>query len=255
MASPQNRLPSLRTAAHHRAAQSVQMRSPEHLSLTTSIASKKDASTAARNFTEPTRHNFAAGATHADIETCLTRAWNTVIDVAASTPHESQGPLVDIVRAVQEQSLTHGGENECTIWGEKMKVWNDMPLFGPTMRGAWNRAAGSSSKNDFSAEQWCNLNAFVARLSSLSESIPAFDFTLYGIWTMRSAFEGTNKGSPADEDAAKVWFIYAKDTIEKLSREEKTFDGKIAQGGDKYKDQEWRGFNSKRLDIWQAAVQ
>jgi hypothetical protein len=78
---------------------------------------------------------------------------------------------------------------------------------------------------------------------------------LYAIWTLRSAFEGTDKASPADEDTAKVWLTYAKDIIVRLSREEKTFDGKMARGGDKYKDKDWRGFNTQRLEIWQAALQ
>lgn len=116
-------------------------------------------------------------------------------------------------------------------------------------------APGSGSKNDFSPGQWCNLNAFLARLTALSQSIPAFDFSLYAIWTLRSALEGTEKAPSVDEDAAKVWLTYAKDIIERLSQEEKTFDGKMAKGGDKYKDRDWRGFNAQRLEIWQAALQ
>jgi hypothetical protein len=96
------------------------------------------------------------------------------------------------------------------------------------------------------------LNAFVARLTSLSSSIRAFDFSLYAIWTLRTALEGTSIAQPADVDAAKVWFLYAKDTLETMSGEEKTFEGKIARPGDKYKEKGWRGFNAERLRIWQT---
>lgn len=74
---------------------------------------------------------------------------------------------------------------------------------------------------------------------------------------MRSAFEGITDVSPVDVDAAELWFVYAKDIIEKLSKEERGFDGnnsKIARGGDKYREKEWNGFNPQRLDVWQAAL-
>jgi hypothetical protein len=115
-------------------------------------------------------------------------------------------------------------------------------------------APGTGSKDDLSTTQWCNINGFLARLTSFSSSIPLFDFSLYAIWTLRSAFESTNDVPAAEKDAAKVWFLYAEDTIDRLSREEKTFDGKIAKAGDKFKDRDWRGFNAQRMEIWQAAL-
>jgi hypothetical protein len=115
-------------------------------------------------------------------------------------------------------------------------------------------APGSGSKDDFSAQQWTNLNAFAARLTSLSSSMPAFDFSLYAIWTLRTALEGTNDAPDGNIEAAKAWFTYAKDPIEKLSKEGKNFDGKIARAGDKYKEKEWRGFNVERLETWRAGL-
>ncbi|TVY21112.1 hypothetical protein LARI1_G001961 [Lachnellula arida] len=231
------------------------MPSPEQESLMASLASKQEPRSAANNFTEPARKTFAAGASESAIVSVLSRGWNGLIDVAAATHHQSQGPLIDIVQAVQQENITEQEvASECTIWGDKFKVWKDMPLFGPSMRETWNMAPGSGCRNGLSAEQWCNLNAFAARLTSVSESIPAFDFSLYAVWTLRTAFEGTEGPSSTDADAAKVWFLYAKDIIERLSWEEKTFHGKKAKGGEKYKDEEWRGFNPQRLEVWEAAL-
>ena len=67
--------------------------------------------------------------------------------------------------------------------------------------------------------------------------------------------EGMNDAQPKDLDAAKAWFSYANETLERLSKEEKTFDGKIARPGDKYKEREWRGFNAERLEIWKTGLQ
>jgi hypothetical protein len=100
-----------------------------------------------------------------------------------------------------------------------------------------------------------NINAFVARLTSLSHSVRAFDFSLYAIWTLRAASEEINDAQPEGLDAAKAWFSYANETLERLSKEEKEFDGKIGRPGDKYKEKEWRGFNGERLEIWKIALQ
>lgn len=114
-------------------------------------------------------------------------------------------------------------------------------------------APGTGARNDFSPEQWTNLNGFVARLTSLSPSIPIFDYSIYAIWSLRAAFEGTET-SAAHIDAGKVWFRYAQEVIEKMSREKKSFEGRLAAPGSKYKDKEWIGFGPERLHIWQAAL-
>lgn len=116
-------------------------------------------------------------------------------------------------------------------------------------------APGTGSKDDFSEDQWTNLNAFIARLTSLSSSVPAFDFSLYAIWTLRAALEGTDVATPRQLLAAKAWFLYASQRIEQLSKEGKEFNGKIASAGGKYKTKAWKGFNAERLNIWQSTIQ
>ncbi|TVY31496.1 hypothetical protein LOCC1_G008816 [Lachnellula occidentalis] len=118
----------------------VKMPSPEQESLAASLASKQEPRSAASSFTEPARTAFAARASESTIISALSRGWYSLIDVAADTPHPSQGPLVDIVQAVQQESLTEQEDaSECTIWGDEFKVWSDMPLLGPCMREVWNR--------------------------------------------------------------------------------------------------------------------
>lgn len=118
-----------------------------------------------------------------------------------------------------------------------------------------NIAPGTGSNNDFSPAQWTNLNAFIARLTCLSSSTKAFDFSLYAIWAFRAALEETGEAEPAEVNASKAWFVYAKETLEKLSQEKREFEGKIARPGDKYKDKNWRGFNAERFEIWQTGLQ
>lgn len=93
----------------------------------------------------------------------------------------------------------------------------------------------------------------MARLTalSLSLSIPVFDFSLYAIWTLRSAYEQNETDATAVE-AAKMWFLYAKEAMEKLSHDGKSFEGPIAKAGEKYADRDWKGFSEERLVVWKA---
>ncbi|OBT67492.1 hypothetical protein VE03_02967 [Pseudogymnoascus sp. 23342-1-I1] len=226
------------------------MTSQERLSLTASITAKTDPSSATRALIAPAEQKLSTP--ESDIEGSLRPVWGSIIDVAADTEHQSQEPLVAVVRAVQQQNFANGG-GEVTVWGEKVKVWSDLPLFGASVRDAWNRAPGTGSANDFSTSQWRNINAFLARLTSLSLSTPAFDFSMFGLWTLRSAFEA-NGASSLDADAANVWLEYAGDVLTKLSNEGKSFPGKVGAGGGSYADKEWTGFNPQRLEVWQAAL-
>jgi hypothetical protein len=108
--------------------------------LTASIASKTASAAAAAAFTQLTRQRSTVGDSGSDIEGLLGRAWNSIINLAANTEHASQEPLVGILRALQQQNLAKDENgSEYTVWGEKVKVWKDMPLFGPAVRDVWNR--------------------------------------------------------------------------------------------------------------------
>jgi hypothetical protein len=112
------------------------MTSQRH-ALTAAISSKTDPSSAARALIAPAEEKFSTGSPESDIEGCLRPVWGSIIDVAADTEHQSQDPLVDVVRAVQQQKFD--GASEVTIWDEKVKVWSDLPLFGASVRDAFNK--------------------------------------------------------------------------------------------------------------------
>lgn len=115
----------------------VKMTSPEHHSLAASISSNAEPSTAARALTAPAEEIFSGAASEANIEGGLRRVWEAILDIAADTEHKSQQPLIAIVQAVQQQNFP----SDVTIWGEKVRVWGDLPLFGACVRDAWNRGA------------------------------------------------------------------------------------------------------------------
>lgn len=116
------------------------MASEEFNALKASLEAKSNPTEVAHTLTEPTRKVFSEGASEGDIEDSLWRAWHGVIEIAAGTPHEEQQPLVEILLAVQHQNIGKDeAASECMIWGNKVKIWKEMPLFGAATRQAWNR--------------------------------------------------------------------------------------------------------------------
>jgi hypothetical protein len=116
------------------------------------------------------------------------------------------------------------------------------------------RVAASDSDEEAKRQEWINLNAWTASLvSSVHKSgAESPDFTLYCIWSLRSALETAKTESPSDVAvaAAAVWFIFAAPTIHKLSSQEKSFEGRLAAGGPAFSDREWKGFSTSRWQAW-----
>jgi hypothetical protein len=115
--------------------------SEEYRVLKAALSSKKDPVEAAIAFTKPTREAFVTGRSEQpQLENSLWRSWASIVDIAIEVPHESHGPLIEIVRAVQKQNVADNEDaSEIEIWGEKLKVWRDMPVFGAQAREQWNR--------------------------------------------------------------------------------------------------------------------
>jgi len=114
--------------------------SQERESLNAALDSKADPVHAAKAFTQTVSQAIAGELKETTLEDSLDAAWNSIIDVAAQLPHGSQQPLVEILCAVQKENLSDKYPTNSVIWGEKVKVFEGLPLFGPTVRSAWNRS-------------------------------------------------------------------------------------------------------------------
>ncbi|KAG9723619.1 hypothetical protein KCU73_g13659, partial [Aureobasidium melanogenum] len=143
------------------------------------------------------------------------------------------------------------------------KVWQGLPLFGQQARECWNFPYHEEVDTKI-RDAWINVNAFVARLTAVAinqhggerQGYSALDYSLYGIWSLRSALEEERENSPgkntidASVGAAAVWLVYAGLTLKGLSDSNKTYSGKVAKPGSKFKDQEWRGYTKDRWQTW-----
>ncbi|QIW95244.1 hypothetical protein AMS68_000762 [Peltaster fructicola] len=209
----------------------------------TSLAKAQD------KFCEPAEDKFMTTQNAEDVEGLLWKAWGGVVELAKTTADNTvhRQKLVDFVLGLQQRPKLQKGDEVCKVWDAT--VWSDLPVFGAQIRECWNAAASDSSVAE-EQHQWLNINAFTAALvASAHSNEDKPDFTLFAIWALRQAFE-EEKPSKIATEAAAAWLICAAPALSELSKNEKSFDGKLARAGSSYQDKQWTGFNGDRWQIW-----
>lgn len=100
------------------------------------------------------------------------------------------------------------------------------------------------------------MNAFTATLvSSLhSSAVDRPDYSLFAIWTIRTALEDQDQPDDVSIAAAAVWLVYGASAIYDFSQQSKSFDGKVAAPGALFSGQNWTGFSSSRWDVWRQRL-
>ncbi|KAI4837591.1 hypothetical protein E4T44_08269 [Aureobasidium sp. EXF-8845] len=199
------------------------------------------------------------------LEGHLRKSWNSILHLASQQPHSSnqQDSLVKLLQALITQTPPLKDTNGKEVEVDGSKVWSGLPLFGQQARECWN-FPDDKEVDIKTRDTWINVNAFVARLTAAAvndhggerQYYNALDFSLYGVWSLRSALEEDLSNLPAkitadaSIGAAAVWILYAGPTLKGLSDSDKTYSGKVARPGFKCKDQEWRGYTKDRWQMW-----
>lgn len=203
-----------------------------------------------------------------ELETHLGRSWNSILYLSTQQPHASkqQDSLVKLLQALTTAPSpkdTNGKEIEI----DGSKVWQGLPFFGQAARACWNFPSDEEVDTK-TRDAWINVNAFVARMTAAAvnahggerQDYGALDYSLYGIWSLRSALEEERENLPgkttidASVGAAAAWILYAGPTLKGLSDSNKTYSGKVAKPGSKFKDQDWRGYNNDRWQLWKKEL-
>lgn len=116
------------------------MSSTQSSALASALSSNSDTTFTTRTFSEPITTAINSDASSEVLEEKLSSSWRVLIDTAAKTDHQSQKPLAEIAKAIQQQRVGDDEKSKTvTIWGSQVKLWEDMPLLGASMRSAWNR--------------------------------------------------------------------------------------------------------------------
>ena len=113
-------------------------------------------------------------------------------------------------------------------------------------------SAASDNSDQGQKDRWVNLNAFTATLVAQlhSSAVDRPDYSLFCIWTIRTALEDQDQASDVSIAAAAIWLIYASRAIWDFSQQSKSFDGKVAAPGASYTGLDWTGFSRARWDLW-----
>ncbi|KAJ3950829.1 hypothetical protein N0V92_012780 [Colletotrichum tropicale] len=204
------------------------------------------------------KYNDLAKAAESSLEDFLWDTYNAIFATAKQTPPEKQAPLVDFVQRLRETTVT-GSDGQALHLSEGV-VWKDLPTFGWVARDLWNFDVTDASASKEDKTSWDNLAAFLAQLTSrasVSEGTPdPLDYSTYGLWALRTAFEEEHPAG-ADKSAAlrqaSIWIKYSGETLQKLAARDAKLEAKTGKAGGKFGGKEWRGFNQERWGVWTEA--
>ncbi|KAI5198475.1 hypothetical protein E4T39_06761 [Aureobasidium subglaciale] len=194
-------------------------------------------------------NNFISTPDSSSAEDKLIRSWDALGLSASQTPADSelQEKLVSFVTTLRERDTNVGNVEDKTVG------WSSLPLFGRQIRERWNYDESAAHKDEEVAHNWANANAFAARVTasaSAFDSSDPLDFSLYAIWALRAALEDKDDVPEATVRAAAMWILYAGEVLRKQSKDQRSYEGKVAQAGNKYPNKEWNGFEMDRWRSW-----
>ncbi|CAI4220076.1 unnamed protein product [Parascedosporium putredinis] len=164
-------------------------------------------------------------------------SWNSLLSIAGQTPRDKQGSWQKVI-----------------VEGDAL--WESLPTFGWVARELWNWDIHDPSATAKDYQDWNNKTAFLAHLTALSnpsEAGDAFNYSLYALWAMRSAFE---EDSPRDESYvpavrnAAIWILLAGKALRSVSSENVAVSDNTGAPGSKFSDKAWKGFSEERWAVW-----
>ncbi|KAI0154232.1 hypothetical protein GGR57DRAFT_502818 [Xylariaceae sp. FL1272] len=176
-----------------------------------------------------------------------------IVMLVERTPPHRQSNLVNFLVELRQQTLVVGEES--------LRIWENMPTLGYTLRDAWNFNPNNPAATPDKKLEWEHKTAFVAQLTSRAKidysegAKSVFDFSTYALWAMRAAFEGYER--PASETALRaacLWFIYAGEVLCENVEHEVVFPDRVGVSYERFAQKGWRGFERERMEVWKSEL-
>ncbi|KXX73226.1 hypothetical protein MMYC01_210222 [Madurella mycetomatis] len=176
-------------------------------------------------------------------------AFNEIFAVVGRTPPERQTRLVQFLGQLKDRTVVDTQGQPLSYEGGV--VWRDLPSFGWIARDLWNFDALDASATPVEQSTWVNWTAFLAQLTGRGTC----DYSLYALWSLRTAFEETHPDGANTVLAVKLaalWMLHAGEKLWEMSAKGITLDARLGVSTDKYADRGWRGFNEERWKVWKG---
>ncbi|RAH43659.1 DUF3632 domain-containing protein [Aspergillus brunneoviolaceus CBS 621.78] len=146
-------------------------------------------------------------------------AWFTMfplVELASLTPAAQQAKLIEFVAQLQKTPVIDPVTGRPLTAAEDLKLWTDLPYLRIYLA---DRSGFRYVKKEYpeaeeyppaEVREWENRTAFMAQLTAAADALGhPMDFSLYGLYACRSAFEEEDEPVEEAVRAACIWFFYA----------------------------------------------
>lgn len=213
---------------------------------------------------------LSKGTSEDDLAAGIGLIWATVIICAKEKPDHIERLVDVLVNIVQLPDAVDENGSPLTLYG--IQIWHRMPTLSWELNDEYNgfhiptdeqRQIGPPALRTISSSelirQLANLNVFVAMLAKTG--LPAFDFSLFALWTMRAALETPADKARLDQPleawipAAAAWIRVTGDQVFRWYHEYPSGPrvGAPGKGGPLWQGK--HGFCHERWQLWRSRFQ
>ncbi|RAK98467.1 DUF3632 domain-containing protein [Aspergillus ibericus CBS 121593] len=146
-----------------------------------------------------------------------------LVELASLTPAAQQQKIIEFVAQLQRIKLIDPatGQQPTAV---DLKLWTDLPYLSVYLADRYGfryRRSQDDQKADedlqteleyppSAVQEWENRNAFMAQLTAAADELGhPMDFSLYGLYSCREAFEDDEARVEEAVRAACIWYMYA----------------------------------------------
>ncbi|KAK9440839.1 hypothetical protein VB005_05474 [Metarhizium brunneum] len=181
--------------------------------------------------------------------------WTLLVAVAKKIP---AGDARQQLLVTTIGKLKNKRDEEVEMWGQKTRVWTELPMLGPVMRDEWNLSPDfdGSEKDNATIQEWISLNSFAARIYGASLQ----PWVNLGIWELRSGLEEPPEDRPNAKDTriatAYEWIVHAGKALYANGRQAQQLDAmeqRALKPGSLLKI-EVSGLSSDRWNFWRERI-
>ncbi|KAG5977996.1 hypothetical protein E4U55_006435 [Claviceps digitariae] len=183
--------------------------------------------------------------------------WSIFVGVVRVIPADDDERQQLLVLTVAK--LKTKRDEEVEMWGQRTRVWSELPMLGPIMRDSWSFSPNFDDVTDTDpcpVEEWVSLNSFAARIYGAALQ----DWHNFAIWELRFGLEEPFEDRPSAKDAMIAtiyeWIVHAGKELHKNATKEiklSAMETRALKPGSLFKSDQ-SGLTIERWDFWRERI-